>query len=427
MKKALFWMAYALLLAVVTVGGLELISTFLTPRWPAFELRPLEASTGAIRQIRTLAKAPQSIPFYNSWGLKDRERAIDKPPGIRFRSVVVGDSFVEGVFAVPPVTEDIEEDWADSGMSDMEAVNLGISATGPPQYYYRIKRIALKLHPDVVLLVFYAGNDFVRQRLAPWSMPPFVAELPEPSLLGTVAPHLTWLAVNRLGLSEFGRANKNVPNEFDIVNDILKKPRNERGALLAKHLKKYYYPDKDEAVLREIMSRGGDRFWDAFERTDSEREFLMGWMIASMVDVETGTWPVPHDAAEADRMVDPSEIEGTMSWLVGAKKLVESSGARFLLAVAPMASVDPRVPEFWKPWPRYFSWNMSREAARRRLDVALREKGIVPIDLSDELAGVNGTYRLTDGHWTTLGTSIVAKRIESELLKIRNGSPSAQR
>ena len=36
-----------------------------------------------------------------------------------------------------------------------------------------------------------------------------------------------------------------------------------------------------------------------------------------------------------------------------------------------------------------------------------------------DLAGVPGTYRLTDGHWTERGTEIVAARVARELMKMR--------
>jgi hypothetical protein len=419
-KKAFFWTVYGLLLVAVTIGGLEVLASFYTPAWPAFELRPIVASSADMRQIKTLADAPQSIPFYNSWGLKDRERTIAPPPGIRSRSVFVGDSFLEGMFSLTPLNEDVEQDWAREGIRDREAINLGISATGPPQYYYRIKTVALKLHPDVILEMFYSGNDFVPDSLSPWSIPPLVAERPEPSLLGAVAPHLTWLIVNRLGLSEFGRGNKSIANEFDILNDIAKKPLEQRAGLLADYYKKHYYPGLDRKTLEALFSRGGADFWVPYERTDDQHEFLQGWLFANLVDWEIvhPTWPAPKDRAEAERMVDPKEIEATLSWLTGARRLAEAKGVKFLLAVAPMASVDPRYAEYWKPWPRFYAQNVRRQASRRHLLAALRAKGLQPIDLEQDLEGVPGTYRLTDGHWTALGTSIVAKRIAAELLKL---------
>ena len=419
MKRGLFWVVYGLLLAAVTLAASEFVAGFLAPPWPAYELRPVVASSSAMRQIKTLADTPKLIPFYNSWGLKDQERSIERPPGVHFRSVFVGDSFLEGVFGLTPLSEMVAADWGKQGVRDGEAIDLGVSATGPPQYYYRIKRVALKLEPDAILEMFYPGNDFVPDKLSPWSIPPLVAERPEPSLLGAVAPRLDWLIVNRLAFSEFGRSNKSIPDEFDVLNDVMKKPRNERAALLAEYLKANYFPDKRRETIREILDRGGDAFWLPFEHKGAEPEFLEGWLLSSMIDWETGTWLVPQNSAEADRMVDERVVDATLSWLVGADKLAASNGVKWLLAVAPMASVDPRFAEFWKPWPRFSSINLSREAARKRLLAELRKKGLQPIDLEDDLKGISGTYRVSDGHWTELGTSIVAKRVAAELLKVR--------
>jgi hypothetical protein len=421
MKKALFWSAYGLLLVAITIGGLEVLASFLTPPWPAYDLRPIVASSMAIHQIKTLANAPKSIPFYNSWGLKDQERSVERPADVRFRSVFVGDSFLEGSFGLSPLSELVTKDWAERGIRDSEAINLGVSATGPPQYYYRIKKVALGLQPAAILELFYAGNDFVSDRLSSWSLPPLVAERPEPSLLGAVAPHLDWLIVKRLGLSEFSRGNKSIPNEFDALNDITKKPLAERVGLLADHFKKYYYPDVPKEALEKVLGRGSAAFWTPFERTDDQREFMQGWLLDIMINWELlhPEWSAPKDDAEAERLVDPARIDATASWLVGADRLAAAQGVKLLLAIAPMASVDPSYTEFWKPWPRVYSYNLSSEAVRRHLLTELRKSGLHPIDLAQDLNGVPGTYRLTDGHWTGLGTEIVAKRVADELIKVR--------
>ncbi|HKU93983.1 MAG TPA: hypothetical protein VJR58_01850, partial [Vineibacter sp.] len=423
--KTFFWSAYGLLLLALTIGGLEVAASFLTPSWPAYDLRPVVASSSAVRQIRTLADAPESIPYYNSWGLKDRERSIARPPGIQFRSVFVGDSFLEGVFGLTPLSELVEKNWAEHGVKGSEAVNLGISATGPSQYYHRIKSIALDLQPDTILEMFFSGNDFVPDRLSSWSIPPLVAERPEPSLLGAVAPHLDWLIVNRLRLSEFGRGNKPIPDEFDTLNAIVKRPLAERLGLLVEHYRKYYYPDISREALQEVLGRGGAAFWAHFERNDAQREFLAGWLLANVISLEIvpTNWPVPRDMAEAEHMVDPSEIDATASWLVGGDKLAAARGVKFLLAVAPMASVDPDYAAYWKPWPRFYSQNLHREASRQALLAELARRGLHPINLAEELEGVRGSYRLSDSHWSELGTEIVAKRVATKLLKTRASGP----
>jgi hypothetical protein len=298
----------------------------------------------------------------------------------------------------------------------MEAVSLGISATAPPQYYYRIRNVALSLQPDAIVLVFFSGNDFVSNGFSWANVPPPIAERPLPSWLGAVAPRLTWLAVNRLGLSEFGRSTV---SGADVVSKIIKLPRAERVDAMARFLKKSRYPEKDERVMREILSRGGDRFWDVFEPRDRDEEYLQAWWIAGMVDWETGTWPTPLTKEEIERSVRKEEIDATASWLIAARDLARERGVKFLVALAPVPVVDPVYAEFWSPWPRYRSYPMLREASHRALRKELEAQGVPTVDLQDDLGGVRGTYRVSDGHWTERGTGIVAKRLAAELLKLR--------
>lgn len=424
MKKGFFWTVYGLLLAVVTLAGLEIIAFFLTPSWPAYELRPLAVPSGLVRQVE-VDDSRKTIPFYNSWGMKDRERSFDRPHGVRFRTVFDGDSFLEGMFELEPLSQVVEERWAQAGVHDMEAINFGVSATSPIQYYYRIPSVALKLHPDAILLMFYPGNDFVQVKFSPDAALPFLAERPEPSLLGGIAPHLTWQIVNRLGLSEIARGNTGADDEYSIMANAMKKSRVERTALVAAYLRKYYFPDKSEAVMREILSRNGGSFWEPFERKDNKAEQLAGWIPAGVIRFETSPEKMPMDAAEAERMADPKEFEPALSWLVAANKLAASNGIKLMVAVAPMGTVDPSYVSFWKPWPHYYSWSLRQEVNRRHLLEALPAHGLAPIDLAEDLNGIGGTYRLTDGHWTALGTAIVAKRIADELLKLRTRSSSS--
>ena len=85
-----------------------------------------------------------------------------------------------------------------------------------------------------------------------------------------------------------------------------------------------------------------------------------------------------------------------------------------------MGSVDPSYVEFWKPWPRYYGWSVRQTVERGLLLDALQRRGISAIDLAQDLDGIRGTYRLTDGHWTALGTSVVAKRVAHELVRVRD-------
>jgi hypothetical protein len=404
-SQRFFWPVYLLLLLGALLAGSEAISSFVVPSWPARDMRPIE-----------VASSPDVA--YNDWALRDRPRSFDRPPGVRFRSILVGDSFLEGVFLRAPLSSFVEQRFAAAGQTDVEAINFGVSATGPRHYYYRIKNVALTLKPDAIVLAVFTGNDFVATPFGGWMRPP-IAELPLPSLLAGPAPRTTWLAVNRLGLSEFGRNNKVIDGEFAQLNEWLKLPADERLERVVQHLKRNYYPRLSEETIREILSRDGGRFWTAFDKPAPDRQFLAGWLLSGMVDWETGTWRMPRDAEEADRMDGTSMVDETLSWLVAADRLAKENGVQLVVMLIPVGTVDPVYADFWRAWPKYFSTALSADARHRRLAVKLRQTTVPFFDLREDLGGVPGTYRLTDGHWTERGTEIVAGRVSRELMKLR--------
>jgi hypothetical protein len=400
-----FWPLYLVLLLGAALAGSEAIASFIVPSWPARDMRPIE-----------VAALPDVA--YNDWALRDRPRSFERPADVRFRSILVGDSFLEGVFLRAPLSAFVEQRLAAAGQTDAEAINFGVSATGPRHYYYRIKNVGLTLKPDAIVLAVYAGNDFVQTPFGGWMRPP-IAELPLPSLLAGPAPRTTWLAVNRLGLSEFGRNNKIIDGEFAQLNEWLKLPADQRLDRIVQHLQRNYRPELSEEAIREILSRGGDRFWTAFARPHPDQEFLAGWLLSGMIDWETGTWTMPRTAEEADRLDGTRMVDETLSWLVAADRLAKENGVQLVVALIPVGTVDPAYVDFWRLWPKYFSTSLSADARHRRLVVKLRQTAVPFFDLRDDLSGVPGTYRLTDGHWTERGTEIVADRISRELLKMR--------
>ncbi len=402
--RRLFWPVYALLLIGVTLVGSEVIASFLVPSYPAREIRPID--------VKSTAEI-----VYNDWDLRDRPRTFERPPGVRFRSVLVGDSFLEGPFLKQPLSAFVEQRMNGTGNNAVEAINFGVSATGPQQYYYRMKHVGLALKPDAIVMAVYAGNDFVKTPFGGW--PPPIAELPLPSLLGSVAPRTTWLLVNRLGRSEFGRGNKPIDNEYEQLNGWLALPSEERLNRIVDHMKRHYYPRLSETMIREILARNDDSFWTAFARPAPDREFVAGWLLSGMIDWETGQWTMPRDAEEADRLTGDDKVGETLSWLVAADRMAKENGIEFAVALIPVGLVDPAYAEFWRPWPKYFSYTLSADARHRRIAAALHQTGVLFFDLRDDLAGVSGTYRLTDGHWTQRGTEIVAGRVTRELMQMR--------
>jgi len=93
----------------------------------------------------------------NSHGLRDIERSIDKPPGVK-RVILLGDSIVEGygIRESDTISRQLERLYAD-GMT--EVLNFGVSGycTLAEVELLGVKGIAFS--PDQVVLVF-AENDF---------------------------------------------------------------------------------------------------------------------------------------------------------------------------------------------------------------------------------------------------------------------------
>jgi hypothetical protein len=420
-----FWPAYGLLLLGLVLAGAEVIASYSAPSWPARDLRPIPVNALTVNVKAVIGEDPELIPTYNDWAIRDRPRSIARSPNVLFRSVLVGDSFLEGYYLSAPMATLVERRWVAGGLRDMEAINLAIAATGPRQYYARIKKVALALEPDVVAVFVYAGNDMMARPFDPLSLPPLIDELPAPSLLGAVAPRTTWLVANRLRFSEVGRANKDIPGEDALLNEWTAQPSAEPVAQVARHMRSHYFPRMSEEAITELLLRGGGRLHKAARYRTHDREYLGGWLLSGIIDWETGSWPVPRDAEEAAQMVGDTMVGETLSWLRAMHRVVSSNGKRLMVALIPVGTVDPDYVEFWRPWPRYASYTLSADARHRRLAAALRQNGLQTVDLREVLDGVRGTYRLTDGHWTDRGTQLSAERIADELLSVRHKQTAA--
>jgi len=102
----------------------------------------------------------------NSKGFHGPEFAVSKPPGT-YRIIAIGDSYAFGMVPYPDVYLTLlERRLRDSG-KPVELINMGVPAIGPPDYLGMLIREGLELKPDMVLLGFFIGNDFLDSRRAP--------------------------------------------------------------------------------------------------------------------------------------------------------------------------------------------------------------------------------------------------------------------
>lgn len=409
-RSRTFFVGYNLALLALMLVGVEYLAGFYAPPWPA----------RALRTIQPVNPDP-SKPF-NSWGMYDRERGIANPPDVAFRSVLVGDSFVEFDPDGRTLNQAVEDRVAQAGSRGFEAVSLGISGTGPRSYYYRTRDVALALSPDALFVFFVSGNDFMPagDGLHDRWISPLVDESPGGSLLGQVMPRTDWMLVNHFRLSEFLRGNKPIPHEIETLQAIATGPADQRVPATVEHLKRYYYPNLSRQRLTEIISRGGDAFWDNFNGKSPNHEVLQGWLLNLIVSAETRDDDQTRirTPAGAERVVKDSEIEATASWLVGIQQLAAAHHVPMHLFLIPVASMSPDFVDFWKPWPQYFAWYLLSDARHQRLAKLLARTTVPFTDLRNDLLGIPGAFRMADAHWTGKGQKIAVERIYEQIDKI---------
>ena len=245
---------FGLILLAVTLVGIEVLSSFYVPDWPARALNPRPPAP-----VRILQTAYKNQPWIadpdNSWAMRDIERTVAKPPGTR-RAVFIGDSFVKSWFTPLSLPAAVQQRLP-GGANRIEAVNLGVAATDPRSYYYRIRDVALELQPDAVLLFIYAGNDFMApdQGYSVW--PRWIDELPGGSLVGSIMPRTNWLMVNRLDLAAFFRSRSTAPaNDEALLFAAVTAPPEERLKRIVSYVKTYHFPNvPEEQLCRDPVAR----------------------------------------------------------------------------------------------------------------------------------------------------------------------------
>ena len=104
-------------------------------------------------------------------GLRDRRTSYEKPPGT-LRVLFLGDSFVEAVQVQQGegVAERLEAELNRTSSQPVEVINGGVAAYGTGQELLLLEQEVYKYQPDVVLLLFFVGNDVTNNnyRLELW-------------------------------------------------------------------------------------------------------------------------------------------------------------------------------------------------------------------------------------------------------------------
>jgi hypothetical protein len=194
-------------------------------------------------------------------------------------------------------------------------------------------------------------------------------------------PRTNWLLVNRLDLAAFFKSRtKAPPNDEEILYAAVTAPQDERLKRVVAYAKNYHFPELPEGQIAEVLSRGDDRFLNIALPHDGEQEYLLDWMFDTLMSWETSNFDVAANRQDAARLADNGEVEATASWIEATDRLLRSHGIPLLVFLAPVGSVDPDYADFWKPWPRAYSWNSYGQktdpanGASRRLSIVIAQE-----------------------------------------------------
>ena len=146
----------------------------------------------------------------NRFGMRDRERS-QTPAGARV--ALIGDSFIEGLHVADEDTVSRRLEGLLGGRA--EVLNFGVSSTGTAVQLMNYRARVRAFRPDVVLLMFYVGNDIadnlqaLKQRMDPGmaSISPYLvldpggnlAENPRPGQRRRTSPLVTLASSSVIG------------------------------------------------------------------------------------------------------------------------------------------------------------------------------------------------------------------------------------
>src|SRR4030095_5447465 len=97
----------------------------------------------------------------NKFGFNDRDYPLQKTPGI-YRILVVGDSFGWAGGREGNYTAMLERQLDNHyGYHRIDIINAGYPMTQTAEQLVMLKKYGLQYHPDLVILGFFVGNDFI--------------------------------------------------------------------------------------------------------------------------------------------------------------------------------------------------------------------------------------------------------------------------
>ena len=393
-KEHVYATILAVTLSLTTIYGVEAVARFFAPGWPARGLHAVSqfvAESGWARAINR----PGAIGI-NSWGQRDRDRQKRPSDGLR-RLVFIGDSYLEESVLVP-VSLAVEEKLSDQGF---ETVNLGVSASAPDEYFWRLKNIGLDLEPSRILVFIYAGNDW---QISP-SLPTFhgiSAPYPRDSAmeaigLGAINHFIMWK--RRPLMRAWGEARELLEQENAILKEFKQTPDEGMPRLLSK-----YFPSEKRLGVQNFLS-GLDlkEFYNGLRNPDAGL-FRSYYLLAALRHLGF--------ADKLNMQVNKQAIDYVYGLLAAMQAYCQEQGVDFTVVLVPEASqVDPRFRAFWGQISYLHLGRYNEKISSDRLKERAKKAGMDVLDLHESFKEIPGTYLNLDGHWTEKGVQTAAGAI----------------
>jgi hypothetical protein len=291
----------------------------------------------------------------NSNGFHDVERKVNKDEGT-FRILGIGDSFSFGVVPHGYNYLTLLEHGLNRQGLNVEVVNMGIPGANTIDYLGLLVREGIELRPDMVLLSFFIGNDFLGARTRygrtvvkygwPWSH-------------SYIATAVSFLIAVRIKLQ---------PSAADS------------GA-------RWDYDDNGDWFQYEAFLQAEREVSKIFVKENKEFELDFSAALANVLAMEK---ICDEQKIRLSVVLIPDEVQ--VSWSL-REKVIAAYGL-------PPESFDFTLPN-------------------RLLGEALRKHGIDYLDLFDEFAAASAhvtLYRPNDTHWNIKGNSFASELIQRHLL-----------
>lgn len=324
----------------------------------------------------------------NSAGYRGRELET----GSRFRIAVFGDSFIQADYSNDEETFVVQlESWLRDAGSDVEVVNAGVAGFGPDQELLALEAALPRLHPDLVVVAIFTGNDFgdlVRNKL--------------------------------FRLDESGNLRK---NHFSISPDLMREMTVQRHEAILKTLARAAYRTAraklgNSGSISDTLSQMGPEerleYFQDLHKQGFEEYMVRGDNVVHDLGLDTYDADVSLTPQSASALFKIAMMRKVIERMVGATR---AAGVPIVLVPIPHPVDVGGHPSVVIRADRY------SEYQPRRLVGIIEEiasmQGVPCVDLYSEFAarGSSGLYfGGYDDHWNSVGQALGA-RLVGEFLR----------